>query len=317
MAMRVRRPGSNGRLEGPVNNAGTRSAVPRGVDFAGIGASTHGDSEEYLRSSRRSPGEMRFSGLEPILDSSVPDGELNSTTFHANVGNRGSGADAGIAAASTSTTSRSSNSRSIGSGGSSTRIRGVGVNGGSIGPGGGVVVPASTIPHNRIRTTQTEEGKRPPPAPLTLITGTPLTTRNCGACAETVKARLDEPVLLMDDRHAAGVFSEADEDSDDSDDDSRDESQARATERAAEKAAATAFWQHHHHAAGGAGGWMGTGGGLSGGDGQRHRAIWRPRGPKTSSVGLIICLNIGEAYVHFPGLVLGREILAHCPLRRL
>lgn len=211
-------------------------------------------------------------------------------------------ADGQATGGSSNGVTRTSISNTVRSTVSDTRIHGMRFNAGVIGRAGGVAVAAPARPPSRTRTLQYEEGNPPPPAPLTLLTGTPSITPGCGACAETVRARLDEPTLLKEKRHAAGVFVEADEDSEDSDeDDPARVPNSRATEKAAEKAAARAFWQHHYHAAGGGagGGEIGAAGGLNSGDGQRHRAIWKQRGPKTSSVGLIICLNIGEGHGRF------------------
>lgn len=96
------------------------------------------------------------------------------------------------------------------------------------------------------------------PIPMVMRLGTQTMNSQCRECRELSQARLDEPVLLREDRHAAGVFADVG---------SRGE-QAQEQEQQ----------------------------GSSGG-GRRRGFPWRMRErskTKTFHVGLIACLNIGE-----------------------
>lgn len=99
---------------------------------------------------------------------------------------------------------------------------------------------------------------RQPPTPLA-VARTPGIVQGCLECDEAVMARLDEPVLLMEDRHAAGVFGFG-------------EDEERVFDGGARLGAT-----------------------VGGGGRRKHSATWRLRErTKTFNVGLIVCLNIGE-----------------------
>ncbi|CAM9505070.1 unnamed protein product, partial [Hapterophycus canaliculatus] len=99
------------------------------------------------------------------------------------------------------------------------------------------------------------------PVPMVVTSGTPEMNNKCPECKELVRARLDEPTLLREDRHYWD-FDNGDEDDDTGDGDQGDH--------------------------------RGDGGDDSGGMGRRAASTWRPREKtRTFHIGIILCLNSG------------------------
>lgn len=190
------------------------------------------------------------------------------------------------------------NAREVGRGSGTTAMYTTGDNRGIIGKAGGVVVNA---PANRaigIRTPQ--QTQRPPPTPLAFVSGMPLNVPGCRGCTESSRARLDEPVLFLEDRHAAGVFSEAqiEEEDDDNEVDYFDRFDGLGETES--KASATAFWQQQLQAAGAGIEIHSEACGSSSIDGRQPISSWRIKErTKTLNVGLIMCLKLGERVVPF------------------
>lgn len=138
-------------------------------------------------------------------------------------------------------------------------------NNNGMGAEGSISVGNSSNDRNNLVSPSRRRPLPPPssPAPLPVAPGTLVSVPGCIECGEVARARLDEPVLLMEDRHAAGVFGSDDIEWDGS---------------------------------GWGGGVQGSSGiGAGGGGGRKQGATWRLRErTKTFNVGLIICLNIGE-----------------------
>lgn len=287
--MHLRRPRGNGRLEEP-GNVDDRCPANRGVAVGESGTNSYARFDDHVRDRQESYENARrpTCGLAPNPVNVVREFNTTELQYQMGPGSSESGANGELVASLTNQCFLPARMNGMMVSGLGTNARGVGVSTGPIGPGGGTVVTAPTRPTTgRTRTPQQGDSKRSPPTPLTLLTGTPSNVTGCGACAETLAARLDEPLLLMEDRHAAGVFAEQDGGSDDSDDDMGGLPQGRAEEKKAAKIATNS----------GAIGETGVTGTSIGGDGQRHRAIWQQRGPRTSHVGLIICLHVGERYI--------------------
>ncbi|CAN0299709.1 unnamed protein product, partial [Laminaria digitata] len=107
------------------------------------------------------------------------------------------------------------------------------------------------------------------PVPMAVASGTPTIYPGCQECRELVKARLDEPVLLCEDRHRPGVF------------DTTTDGSVCGGAGGAEGGASGRQQQHQQH--------------------QQHQQLARKRGSTwrlrerttTFNLGLILCLNIG------------------------
>lgn len=307
-AMHLRKPQSNGQPAAPASKrAGLRGPAGGGPDCVGNDSSElgrnkhcrghhHEASVSNGQSAMESPLVAQQHPAAPVTTLYVPE-EVKSVKFPDHRMSSGDGAErrppTGIPpAAMTSWV----NTTQVSGAGSGTGIRS-GADVSSTGRGGGVFVTAPARPAGRTHTPAEE--KRSPPTPLALSTSMPIIVPGCGACAETVQARLDEPVLLKEDRHTAGIFGQRSEDDFDSGSESGSESDHFERIRGSEATAAAETYYYQQEQAAESGVLYGSSMiGLGSGDGRRQNASWRSKErTKTFNVGLITCLNIGERVV--------------------
>ena len=139
--------------------------------------------------------------------------------------------------------------------------------------GSSVAVPGSSIsssPKTNINSTP----RKRLPVPMAVASGTPTIYPACQECRELVKARLDEPVLLCEDRHRPGVFDTT-------------TGEGGAEEGGGGSGRQQQQQQHQHEQQ------------LA----RKRGSTWRLR-DKTATfhLGLILCLNIGESRERYLGL---------------
>ena len=106
---------------------------------------------------------------------------------------------------------------------------------------------------------------------MAVASGTPTIYTACQECRELVKARLDEPVLLCEDRHRPGVF---------------DTTSSEGGVGGAEEASGRQQ-QHRQHK-------------QEQQLARKRGSTWRLRERTTTfHLGLILCLNIGKVFLYF------------------
>ena len=133
--------------------------------------------------------------------------------------------------------------------------------------GGSVVSGAGSASTSPVAIINSSPRKRLP-VPMAVASGTPTIYPACQECRELVKARLDEPVLLCEDRHRPGVF-----------DTTSSDGGADGAEGASGRQQQQQQHQQQQQLA------------------RKRGSTWRLRERTTTfHLGLILCLNIGELY---------------------